>query len=154
MTIRHVGGRASLVAIALVLGIAASACGSSDTTTDSTSTTTTTVAPITTSDVATTTTTEATTTTTPAAPLPATTSASTQPAIMPNVVCMNLQEAQDAIQDAGVFFSRSRDASGQGRSQLVDRNWIVVSQTPAAGSPVTEGQAVLSAVKIGEPNSC
>ena len=76
------------------------------------------------------------------------------PAIMPDVVCQNLQDAQDEIQRAGVFFSRSDDASGQGRAQLIDRNWIVVAQTPAPGSPVGEAEAILSAVKIGEPNDC
>jgi len=76
------------------------------------------------------------------------------PAIMPDVVCQNLQDAQDEIQRAGVFFSRSDDASGQGRAQLIDRNWIVVAQTPARGSPVSEAEAILSAVKIGEPNNC
>lgn len=73
---------------------------------------------------------------------------------MPNVVCMNLQDAQNAIQAAGVFFSRSEDASGRGRSQMVDSNWIVVGQTPSAGAEFTEGEAMLSAVKIGEPNPC
>ncbi|MGW0040037.1 PASTA domain-containing protein [Gordonia sp. NPDC003376] len=91
---------------------------------------------------------------TPVAAAPVSTSVQSEPAVMPYVVCMNLQEAQDAIQSAGVFFSRSRDATGQWRSQILDRNWIVVSQTPSAGSSVTEGQAVLSAVKIGEPNPC
>ena len=75
-------------------------------------------------------------------------------ATMPNVVCMNLQAAQNAIQSAGVFFSRSRDATGQGRRQLIDSNWIVVEQSPSAGEPVTEGEAALSAVKIGEPSTC
>lgn len=73
---------------------------------------------------------------------------------MPAVVCMNLQDAQNRIQRAGVFYSRSTDASGRGRAQISDRNWIVVAQSPAPGSPVTEGQAVLSVVKVGEPNSC
>ncbi|PXW31303.1 UNVERIFIED_CONTAM: hypothetical protein DES50_10569 [Williamsia faeni] len=73
---------------------------------------------------------------------------------MPAVVCMNLQDAQDLIQENGVFFSRSDDATGQGRMQAIDRNWIVVSQTPAAGTPVGELEAVLSVVKIGEPSSC
>ncbi|WP_262365900.1 PASTA domain-containing protein [Gordonia sp. OPL2] len=73
---------------------------------------------------------------------------------MPDVVCMNLQAAQNRIQDAGVFFSRSTDASGQGRSQILDSNWIVVAQTPDPGTPITEGDAVLSAVKIGEPSPC
>lgn len=80
--------------------------------------------------------------------------ATTTPAVMPNVVCMNLQDAQNKIQDAGVFFSRSEDATGAGRRQVVDRNWVVVSQTPDAGSPVGEGEAVLSAVKIGESGAC
>ncbi|MBT0565534.1 PASTA domain-containing protein [Williamsia sp. CHRR-6] len=74
--------------------------------------------------------------------------------VMPAVVCMNLQSAQDLIQENGVFFSRSVDATGQGRRQLMDRNWIVVAQTPAPGSPVGEGEAVLSVVKIGESSPC
>ncbi|MBM7280161.1 PASTA domain-containing protein [Gordonia rubripertincta] len=79
---------------------------------------------------------------------------SSQPALMPNVVCMNLQDAQNAIQAVGVFFSRSEDATGRNRSQLVDRNWIVVGQTPSPGTAFGEGDAVLSAVKIGESNDC
>lgn len=74
---------------------------------------------------------------------------------MPNVVCMNLQAAQDFIQsETGVFYSRSEDATGAGRSQLIDSNWIVVAQRPAPGTPIGEGDAVLSAVKLGEPNDC
>ncbi|GAB20834.1 hypothetical protein GOEFS_132_00650 [Gordonia effusa NBRC 100432] len=75
-------------------------------------------------------------------------------ATMPNVVCMNLQAAQDKIQEAGVFFSRSKDATGAGRKQVLDSNWVVVAQTPAAGETVTEGQAVLSVVKVGEQGAC
>jgi beta-lactam-binding protein with PASTA domain len=67
---------------------------------------------------------------------------------------MNLQDAQDLIQESGVFFSRSEDASGEGRSQMVDSNWVVVSQTPEPGATITEGEAVLSVVKIGEPSGC
>ena len=70
--------------------------------------------------------------------------------LMPNVVCMNLQAAQDAIQDHGVFFSRSNDATGRNRSQFIDRNWIVIKQSPAPGTKIGEFDAVLSAVKIGE----
>jgi hypothetical protein len=73
---------------------------------------------------------------------------------MPDVLCMNLQDAQDAIQNAGVFFSRSDDATGQGRMQIVDRNWVVVGQDPAPGDPVGEFEAVLSVVKTDEPNLC
>ncbi|MBW0270458.1 calcium-binding protein [Nocardia sp. MH4] len=73
---------------------------------------------------------------------------------MPAVVCMNLQAAQDTIQAAGVFFSRSEDASGRGRAQVMDRNWVVVAQEPAPGTPVGEAQAVLSVVKNDEPSQC
>jgi beta-lactam-binding protein with PASTA domain len=80
-------------------------------------------------------------------------SSSSLDAVMPDVVCMNLQDAQDEIQRAGVFFSRSEDATGKGRSQLVDRNWLVVGQRPAPGAIIGEGDAVLSVVKYGE-RSC
>lgn len=76
------------------------------------------------------------------------------PATMPDVTCMNLQDAQDTIQAAGVFYSRSRDATGEGRNQVVDRNWVVVGQSPPAGSAVGEGEAMLSVVKVGEPGDC
>jgi hypothetical protein len=67
---------------------------------------------------------------------------------------MNLQKAQDLIQQAGVFYSTSFDATGAGRDQIVDSNWIVVSQTPAIGEVITEGSADLGAVKLSEPNDC
>ena len=53
-----------------------------------------------------------------------------------------------------MFFSRSDDATGQGRAQVIDSNWVVVSQTPAPGELIGEGDAVLSAVKIGERGDC
>ena len=70
--------------------------------------------------------------------------------LMPDVLCMTLQEAQDEIQDHGVFFSRSEDATGQDRMQLLDSNWIVIGQAPSAGTAIGEGDAILSVVKIGE----
>lgn len=81
-------------------------------------------------------------------------SASAPTALMPVVMCMNLQAAQDAIQAAGVFYSRSEDATGKGRMQISDRNWVVVAQSPAPGTPIDEGDAVLSVVKYGEPGGC
>ena len=83
-----------------------------------------------------------------------TTTAKTKTGIMPKVVCMNLQAAQDKIQKAGVFYSRSKDGTGQGRSQIIDSNWVVTAQTPAPGTPFGEGDAVLTAVKYGEPSPC
>lgn len=73
---------------------------------------------------------------------------------MPNVVCMNLQAAQNLIQKAGVFYSTSFDATGQGRKQIWDRNWIVVSQNLAPGTAFGNGDAKLGAVKKGDPNDC
>jgi hypothetical protein len=70
--------------------------------------------------------------------------------LMPNVICMTLQEAQDEIQDHGVFSSRSKDATGKNRGQWNDSNWIVVKQSPAPGKKISEGSALLSAVKKGE----
>jgi hypothetical protein len=75
-------------------------------------------------------------------------------AIMPDVVCLDLQTAQDTIQEAGVFFSRSHDATGDDRMQLLDSNWQVVAQTPAPGTPIGELEAVLDVVKYGEPSPC
>jgi hypothetical protein len=87
----------------------------------------------------------------PPAPAPAPAAATMA---MPDVVCMNLQQAQDAIQDAGVFFSESTDASGRGRMQVNDSNWIVTKQSPAAGSDMSGVTPMLSAAKIGEPSTC
>ncbi|WP_433660363.1 calcium-binding protein [Nocardia sp. CA-128927] len=67
---------------------------------------------------------------------------------------MNLQAAQDKIQEGGVWYSRSTDATGKGRMQVLDANWIVVAQTPAPGVLIGEGDAVLSVVKIGERSTC
>ncbi|NLV78036.1 MAG: hypothetical protein GXY65_01590 [Rhodococcus sp.] len=75
-------------------------------------------------------------------------------AVMPDVVCMDLQAAQDAIQASGVFYSRSVDASGAGRAQVWDRNWVVVEQTPAPGALFGEGDALLSVVKDDEYSGC
>jgi PASTA domain len=75
--------------------------------------------------------------------------------LMPSVVCMNLQDAQDEIQDHGVIFSGSEDATGQGRNQFIDSNWQVVGQDPEAGTPIGEFDATLLVVKYGEqPNPC
>jgi hypothetical protein len=59
---------------------------------------------------------------------------------MPDLIGVDLQGAQDAIQsvsDGEVWFSSSTDLTGQGRAQVVDRNWIVCSSTPAPGSTFT-----------------
>jgi len=74
--------------------------------------------------------------------------------LMPDVVCWNLQDAQDEIQRAGKFWSRSQDATGAGRHQMIDSNWLVVAQEPPAGTPIGDSDPLLYVVKYDEPNPC
>lgn len=74
--------------------------------------------------------------------------------LMPDVMCMNLQDAQDLIQEQGVFLSLSQDATGQDRMQVLDSNWQVVGQFPVPGTPIDEGDAMLDVVKYGESSPC
>lgn len=93
------------------------------------------------------------------APTPATVEPSPTPALvdfaMPDLVGSNLQDAQDAIQTLGVFFSVSHDLLGS-RSQVLDSNWQVCDQSPAPGTPIKgpaadyEGKIDLGAVKLNE----
>ena len=85
---------------------------------------------------------------------PAAAEPATPQALMPDVICMNLQDAQDRIQDAGVWLSLSQDATGEDRMQVMDSNWEVVAQFPAPGTPIGEGDAMLDVVKYGEPSPC
>jgi hypothetical protein len=74
---------------------------------------------------------------------------------MPDVPCgTNLQDAQVLVQEAGVFLSRSEDATGQGRRQILDRTWTVIGQSPPAGSPIREGDAVFQVVRNEEFTGC
>ena len=64
---------------------------------------------------------------------------------MPNLVGKDLQGAQDAIQSLthdAVWYSSSTDLTGQGRAQIVDRNWTVCSSTPAPGATFTTTTAI------------
>ena len=70
--------------------------------------------------------------------------------VMVDVLCMNLQDAQNLIQDQGVFLSRSKDASGQDRNQIYDRNWIVVGQNIPTGDAIGENEVVLSVLREDE----
>lgn len=91
---------------------------------------------------------------------PPTTSApvTTQPApesVMPLIPCgTDLQLAQDIVQTAGVFYSRSSDATGRGRMQVMDRNWTVLYATPDPGAPIGEGDVVFYVVKDEEFQGC
>ena len=72
--------------------------------------------------------------------------------VVPDVVCQDLQSAQDHLQAGGFYNLRSEDATGQGRFQVLDRNWVVTAQSVAAGSRAATGtRIVLRAVRFGEP---
>lgn len=71
--------------------------------------------------------------------------------VIPNVVCKDLQTAQDTLQAAGFYNLGSEDGLGQGRSQLIDRNWVVIKQSvPAGSNRGASTRVVLTSVKFGE----
>jgi beta-lactam-binding protein with PASTA domain len=71
--------------------------------------------------------------------------------VMPSLVGMGLQDAQDELQAMGIYSLDQEDASGEGRVQLVDSNWKVCSQSPQSGAEVSTDTAVtLSSVKLSE----
>lgn len=79
-------------------------------------------------------------------------STSVSAGVVPDVVCQDLQAAQDTLQAAGFYNLRSEYATGHGRHQVIDRNWVVVAQSARAGStPPVAARIVLRAVKLGEP---
>jgi hypothetical protein len=70
-------------------------------------------------------------------------------------VGMELQTAQDAAQGDGIHALDSTDATGQGRMQLLDRNWTVCAQTPAAGETMsTDDTLTFDTVKSSEGETC
>jgi len=78
------------------------------------------------------------------------------PWVMPNLVGKDLQAAQNTIQamtEYKVFFSGSKDLSGQNRMQINDRNWQVCTSTPPAGTTFTEQTAVEFGV-VKESETC
>jgi beta-lactam-binding protein with PASTA domain len=87
-----------------------------------------------------------------AKPTDATTPAEPTKGVVPKVVCLDLQAAQEALRAAGFYYLTSSDATGQGRQQVLDRNWVVVAQSSAPGSsPEKTTKIDLSTVKLGEP---
>ncbi|WET77723.1 PASTA domain-containing protein [Amycolatopsis sp. QT-25] len=71
--------------------------------------------------------------------------------VVPDVSGMNHQEAQDAMQAAGLYNLREVDGTGKGRVLALDRNWVQTGQDPAPGTKVAADAVItLTAVKIGE----
>ncbi len=70
---------------------------------------------------------------------------------VPRVICMNLQDAQDALRGDDFYNLGSTDGTGQGRMQILDRDWLVIKQSVPAGSkPGFLKRIVLTVVKYGE----
>ena len=73
---------------------------------------------------------------------------------MPKLVGRNLQDAQDAIQALtgnAIFFTKSHDATGRGRHQVLDRDWKVCSQNVRPGAAITTTTVIdFGAAKLGE----
>lgn len=85
------------------------------------------------------------TTTVQAEPVPDTTTAAASDnatIAVPNVVGMDHQLAQDTMQAAGLYSLDEEDATGAGRMLLFDRNWVVVSQDPPAGTSVAPDETI------------
>ena len=102
-------------------------------------------------------TTEATVNAPPAATTEATVSAPPAESwMMPNEIGKTLQAAQDDLQaltgNPG-FISTSEDLTGQGRQQIMDRNWQVCSSTPAPGFSFTAQTTVVFGV-VRDTETC
>lgn len=69
--------------------------------------------------------------------------------IMPNEIGKSLQTAQDDLQALTgnpAFVSTSEDLTGEGRQQIMDRNWQVCSSTPPPGASFTSQTNVVFGV--------
>lgn len=87
----------------------------------------------------------------PSSAPPSTAPPSVQSGVVPNVVGLNHQLAQDTMQAAGFYYLTEADATGQGRLLINDRNWVVVSQQPAGGTHApADTKIILRSKKVGE----
>ncbi|MFT7871034.1 MULTISPECIES: PASTA domain-containing protein [Amycolatopsis] len=81
----------------------------------------------------------------------ASTSAPAKRIKVPDVSGMNHQDAQNAMQQAGLYNLREVDGTGQGRALVIDRNWRQTAQDPPAGTEVAPDAVItLTAVKYDD----
>lgn len=72
-------------------------------------------------------------------------------ATVPNLIRKGLQTAQDTSQAAGFYNLTSHDSLGRDRMQILDRDWQVCFQKPAAGASVdVDTKLDFGAVKLTE----
>jgi hypothetical protein len=71
--------------------------------------------------------------------------------VMPKVVGLNLQLAQDLLQSKGSYLIDQVDFKGLNRLQVLDSNWKVCTQSPSAGKKIPISTVVaLASVKLTE----
>lgn len=73
--------------------------------------------------------------------------------VMPDLVGLNLQDAQNHLQDLGSFLLDQEDATDQGRNQVDDSNWTVCSQDPAPGT-VHSKLAIVTLYAVKNDEAC
>jgi beta-lactam-binding protein with PASTA domain len=66
---------------------------------------------------------------------------------VPNGVGLDYQSAQDRWRGAGLHVLPAHDATGAHRLPILDADWVVLSQTPKAGSKVAAGSFIRANVK-------
>jgi PASTA domain len=72
-------------------------------------------------------------------------------AVVPDLVGLDHQLAQDTLQAEGFYLIDETDCSGEDRLLLWDRNWIVVEQDPPGGTNTSVDDTItLCSVKDGE----
>ena len=71
-------------------------------------------------------------------------------ATLPDLTALSHQEAQDTAQAIGFYNLTEKDATGDGRLIVWDRNWVVCEQDPMPGLYDTDREVTLYSVKVGE----
>ena len=66
---------------------------------------------------------------------------------VPNGVGKDYRSAQGAWRGAGLVVVPANDATGANRVMVLDSNWVVISQTPKAGTTVPTGAEIKATVK-------
>ncbi len=65
--------------------------------------------------------------------------------VVPNGVGKNYQAAQDLWRSAGLTVLPAEDATGANRIPILDSGWVVLSQSPKAGTKVSSSDATVTA---------
>jgi hypothetical protein len=74
--------------------------------------------------------------------------------VVPDTTCMDLRLAEDKARAAGYDNLSSEDGTGRGRHQWVGRNWVVVAQNPAPGTPAkSRTRIVFRVLYYGDPGA-